>query len=285
MFTKYEYLPREILKSQELTPAQKLIYLHFFHIAGWQDNTLNITHLSEKLNISKRTIYSHLPHLEELNLIKVNSDKSVSVYLNGIEIKDRDFFKNSLNRDMLGNFAKAPVQFIYDTNLSPVERIALMMIFDFNFEIDEKGYFKQKYKTVNIKSAATYYNTSYDALKKAMQRAKKIGAVEYGVYTSNGKSSIYGLIFNKAVMIPAYIGKDGEIKPVVKNIKSVEEQETIEEIVEEEQIEATPEQKAEIEKLEATLKSVFKIQYETSVKDKYEPEYTINWLRKRSKIA
>lgn len=47
----------------------------------------------------------------------------------------------------------------------------------------------------------------------------------------------------------------------------------------------TVEQKAEIEKLEEILKPAFKMQYETSVKDKYEPEYTISWLRKRSKIA
>lgn len=282
MINKYEYLPREILKSKDLTAAQKIIYLHFFHIAGWQDNTLNITHLSEKLHITSRTIYSHLPHLEDLGLIKVNPDKTVITLLNGIEIKDREFYKQSLNRKMLGDFAKVPVQFIYDTNLTPAERIALMMVFDFNFEIDDKGHFIKKHRTVNIKSAATYYNTSYDALKKAIQRAKKIGAVEYDVHTSNGKSSIYGLIFNKAVMIPAYIGKDGEIKPVVKNIKPVDEPVETEEDTEEEPIEeATPEQKAEVERLERMLGLGFKRQYEAEVKGRYEPSFVISWLRKR----
>lgn len=47
----------------------------------------------------------------------------------------------------------------------------------------------------------------------------------------------------------------------------------------------TPEQKAEIDGLEKTLKSIFKMQYEESVKGQFEPEYVINWLRKRSKIA
>ena len=66
--------------------------------------------------------------------------------------------------------------------------------------------------------------------------------------------------------------------------KKLQEEAQIEAVKEEEEIVKvviTEEQKAEIEKLEAILKPAFRLQYETSVKDIYDAEYTISWLRKR----
>jgi hypothetical protein len=280
MITKYEYLPREILKSQELTPAQKLIYLHFFHIAGWQDNTLNITHLSEKLNLDRKTTRNSIIHLEELNLIKVNSDKSVNVYLNGIEIKNKEFFKQEYALKMLGNFVKVPTQFLYDTNLSPAVRLALILVFGFYFTIDEKGNFKNR-RNVILQSVATYYGINYDSLTRWLREAKEIGAIDYTVQSSRGKSSIYAFKFFKAETVTVYCNGKTTKKENIEITSTKEEEITEEEPIEE----ATPEQKAEIEKLEEALKPAFKMQYEESVKDKYEPDYTINWLRKRIKIA
>lgn len=259
---KFEYLPKEIIKSTELTPAEKIIYLHLFHITGWkEDTTINITHLAEKLGINRKTIQRTIPHFIELNLIKINEDKTVSVFLNEIEIKDKDFYKQSITMQMLGNFIKVPTQFLYDTNLTPAERLTEMMLFGYYFDIDNKGNFKNRGNVV-LETVALCYGINPDAFKKHIQNLKKKGAIDYEVKTNKCFSKIYGFKFFKQETISVYLnGKTQKSKNTVT--------ETKEEIVELNYKEPTVDQPKEeepvIEVNENTIPERLKMKYRNNI--------------------
>ena len=282
--TKYDFLPKSILRSKELTPTDKLIYLHLFHICTWgEEKTINVTQLSKKLGIGLSTAKNSLNKTLQIEeLITIDDKHDVKVFLEGIEITDKTFHKNSYCMNMLGNFVKIPTQFIYDTNLTPVERLTAMMVFDFYFDVNENG-FKNKGNNVNLKSVATCYGVKYDAFKKNFQNLKKKGAVEYTVFTSSCKSKIYGLKFFKIETVSVYMnGKTTK----TNNLSIKTKEEVIEEpksisFKEEKETEYTP-TKEDIEVrnyLINKLSPIFKEQFEKCIIDNRIDEQII-WLKK-----
>jgi len=270
--TKYEYLPKEIIKSTELTPAAKLIYLHLFHITGWgEDKTINITHLSEKLGISRMTVHTAISLLQELGYISINEDRTVIVYLNGIEIKDRLFYKSKQAMNMLGDFIKVPTQFLYDTNLTPAERLTEMVLFDYYFDIDKSGNFKNN-RNVVLKTVAIAWGIKESNFKKHIQSIKAKGAIDYTVHTSQCKSSIYGFKFFKQETINVYLnGKKQKSENIVV--------ETNEQVIEPEYI-PTQEEIEERDRLLVNLRPLFKQEYEIRYIDQ-PVDLQIIWLKKR----
>lgn len=270
--TKYEYLPKEIIKSTELTPAEKLIYLHLFHITGWgEDKTINITHLSEKLGISIRTVRAAInTKLQELDFISINEDRTVTVYLNGIEIKDRLFYKSKQAMNMLGDFIKVPTQFLYDTNLTPAERLTEMVLFDYYFDIDKNGNFKNN-RNVVLKTVAIAWGIKESNFKKHIQSIKAKGAIDYTVHTSKCKSTIYGFKFFKKETISVYLnGKTQKSENTVV--------ETNEEMIEPNYEEPTEEEPI-IEVNEATIPERLKMKYKNSISN-WPAKDIISWCNR-----
>lgn len=248
---KFEYLPKEIIKSTELTPAAKLTYLHLFHITGWgEDKTINITHLSEKLGIGRRTLQYAISSLQELDYISISEDKTVTVYLNGIELKDKQFYNSSITMQMLGNFIKVPTQFLYDTNLTSAERLTEMMLFGYYFDIDKNGNYKNRGNVV-LETVALHYGISPDTFKKHIQNLKKKGAIDYEVKTNNCFSKIYGFKFFKQETVSVYLNGKTQ-KSNTTEIHTTEQ--TIE-----------PEEEPVIEVKEDTIPERLKMKYRNSI--------------------
>lgn len=280
--TKYDYLPKQIIKSTELTPAEKIIYLHLFHITGWgDDKTINITHLSEKLGLSIRTVRAAInTKLQDLGYISINEDRTATVYLNGIEIKDKQFYQSKQMMNMLGDFVKVPTQFLYDTNLTPAERLTEMVLFDYYFDIDKSGNFKND-RNVVLKTVAIAWGIKESTFKEHIQSIKAKGAIDYTVHTSQCKSTIYGFKFFRQETVRVYLnGKTQKSDNIV-----VETTERTIEPTEEEQITTdeympTHEEIEERDMLLANIRPIFKREYEISFT--HQPVYLqIIWLKQR----
>lgn len=276
MKTKFEYLPKEIIKSTELTPSEKIIYLHLFHVSGWdEDKTINKTQIAEKLGIKDvKTVRAAFKKFDFLDLVKENEDKTFDIYLSGSKFENRNFMKNKVVMKMCGDFIKVPTQFLYDTNLTAAERICLMILFDFYFDIDSTGNFKNK-SNVIFKSIATYYNISESTINEHLQNIKEKGAIDYQVFSSKGKSKIYGFKFFKQETVSVYL--NGKTTKKGK-VETKTEEETIEPVKEE----YTPseEERKEVDRLLENLKDCFKLEYERDIKF-YRLDDQIVWLKKR----
>lgn len=286
MTSKFDYFPKEILKSTELTSSEKIICLYLFHISGWdEDKTINRTQIAEKLGINRRTIINAFKKFDFLGLVKENPDKTFDIYLAGSKFENRDFMKNKLANKMIGDFIKVPLQFLFDKNLTAAERLCLMMLFDFYFDIDSKGNFKNKSNVV-FKTIATLYNISESTINEHLQNIKSKGAIDYKIYTSRGRSKVYGFKFFKQETISVYLNgkttKKGKIEAKTEE-EVIEPTELVEEEITkeiEEVFTPTEKDRKEFDRLLLNLKDCFKLEYERDIKY-YRLDDQIVWLRKR----
>ena len=276
---KYEFYSKEILKDTSLSDATKCVANHLIHISGWEeDNLLPSNHkLAEILSIDRKAIIQAIRTLTEKGYIIVNDDNTFTFNINGIR-----FTKQSLKDPevchSLGDFVKVPSYLNYINTITPSARIAAIQFFEFNFGIKGNAVYVKKDKP-SIDAVATYYGINKSTFRTRIQRCKEAEIFEYTVVQDGcEKKKIVGL--KNIEWVKTWVRLD----KLSDKTKKLQEEAQIEAVKEEEEIVKvviTEEQKAEIEKLEKILKPAFRLQYETSVKDRYDAEYTINWLRKR----
>lgn len=272
---KHEYYSKTILKDKSLKDATKCVANHLIHIAGWEeDNLLPSNHkLAEILSIDRNVIIQSIRTLKEKGYIIVNDDNTFTFNINGIK-----FTKQSLKDPevchSLGDFVKVPSYLNYINTITPSARIAAIQFFEFNFGIKGNSVYVKK-DTPSIDAVATYYGINKSTFKSRIQKCKEAEIFEYTV-VQNGceKKKIVGL--KNIEWVKTWVRLD----KLSNKTKKLQEEAQIE-AVKEEEIVITKEQKEEIERLEEILKPAFRLQYETSVKDRYDAEYTISWLRKR----
>ena len=272
---KTEYYSKVILLDKSLKDATKCVANHLIHIAGWEeDNLLPSNHkLAEILSIDKSAITQAIKILKEKGYIIVNDDNTFTFNINGIR-----FTKQSLKDPevchSLGDFVKVPSYLNYINTITPSARIAAIQFFEFNFGIKGNSVYVKKDKP-SIDAVATYYGINKSTFKTRIQKCKEAEIFEYTVVQDGcERKKIVGL--KNIEWVKTWVRLD----KLSDKTKKLQEEAQIEAIKEEEII-ITEEQKVEIEKLEEILKPAFRMQYETSVKDRYEAEYIISWLRKR----
>lgn len=276
---KFEYYSKAILKNRSLSDATKCVANHLIHISGWEeDNLLPSNHkLAEILSIDRKIIRQAIRTLTEKGYIIVNDDNTFTFNINGIR-----FTKQSLKDPevchSLGDFVKVPSYLNYINTITPSARIAAIQFFEFNFGIKENSVYVKK-DTPSIDAVATYYGINKSTFKSRIQNCKEAEIFEYAVVQDGcERKKIVGL--KNIEWVKTWVRLD----KLSDKTKKLQEEAQIEVVKEEEEIVKvviTEEQKAEIEKLEKILKPAFKLQYETSVKDRYDADYTISWLRKR----
>ena len=276
---KYEFYSKEILKDKSLSDATKCVANHLIHISGWEEDNLLPSNykLAEILSIDRKTIRQVIRTLTEKGYIIVNDDNTFTFNINGIR-----FTKQSLKDPevchSLGDFVKVPSYLNYINTITPSARIAAIQFFEFNFGIKGNAVYVKKDKP-SIDAVATYYGINKTTFKSRIQRCKEAEIFEYTVVQDGcEKKRIVGL--KNIEWVKTWIRLD----KLSDKTKKLQEEAQIESVKEEEEIVKvvlTEEQKAEIEKLEEILKPAFRLQYETSVRDRYDAEYTISWLRKR----
>ena len=80
---------------------------------------------------------------------------------------------------MLGDFIKAPMDLLCNELATPSTRIAAIMFFDWNFDIDDKGNYFVKREKVQIDAVATYYGINKKTFRSRMQKAKESQLIDY----------------------------------------------------------------------------------------------------------
>lgn len=272
---KHEYYSKTILKDKSLSDATKCVANHLIHISGWEEDNLLPSNrkLSEILSIDRKAIRQAIRTLTEKGYIIVNDDNTFTFNINGISF-NKQSLKDPEVCHSLGDFVKVPSYLNYINTITPSARIAAIQFFEFNFGIKGNSVYVKK-DTPSIDAVATYYGINKSTFKSRIQKCKEAEIFEYTV-VQNGceKKKIVGL--KNIEWVKTWVRLD----KLSDKTKKLQEEAQIE-AVKEEEIVITKEQKEEIERLEEILKPAFRLQYETSVKDRYDAEYTISWLRKR----
>ena len=273
---KSEFYSKVILLDKSLKDATKCVANHLIHIAGWEeDNLLPSNHkLAEMLSIDKSAITQAIKTLKEKGYIIVNDDNTFTFNINGIRFTKQNL-KDPEVCHSLGDFVKVPSYLNYINTITPSARIAAIQFFEFNFGIKENSVYVKKDKP-SIDAVATYYGINKSTFKSRIQKCKEAEIFEYTVIQDGcERKKIVGL--KNIEWVKTWVRLD----KLSDKTKKLQEEAEIESVKEEEEIVITKEQKEEIERLEEILKPAFRMQYETSVKDRYDADYTISWLRKR----
>ena len=177
---KYEYFPKQVLRDKTLPDATKIVACYLIHIAGWeQDNLLpSINKLSDLVSVSKSKVSEAIHQLKEKEYIVVNDDNTFIFQINGFKFEKQDLSSKEVCH-MFGDFVKAPMDLLCNDLATPSTRIAAIMFFEWNFDIDEEGKYLVKRDKVQIDAVATYYGINKNTFRSRIQKAKKSQLIDY----------------------------------------------------------------------------------------------------------
>lgn len=177
---KYEYFSKIILKDKTLTDATKIVACYLIHIAGWEEDNLlpSINKLSDLVSVNKAQVVAAIHQLKEKEYIVVNEDNTFTFQINGITFEKQDLSSPDVCH-MFGDFVKAPMDLLCNDLATPSTRIAAIMFFEWNFDIDKEGNYKVKREKVQIDAVATYYEINKNTFRSRIQKAKESQLIYY----------------------------------------------------------------------------------------------------------
>lgn len=177
---KYEYFSKIILKDKTLTDATKIVACYLIHIAGWEEENIlpSMNKLSDLVSVSKSKVSVAINQLKEKEYIVVNDDNTFTFQINGIKFEKQDLSSPDVCH-MFGDFIKAPMDLLCNDLATPSTRIAAIMFFDWNFDINEEGKYKIKREKVQIDAVATYYGINKNTFRSRIQKAKESQLIDY----------------------------------------------------------------------------------------------------------
>ena len=177
---KYEYFSRIILKDKTLTDATKIVACYLIHIAGWEEDNLlpSMNKLSDLVSVNKSQVVAAINQLKEKEYIVVNDDNTFTFQINGIKFDKQDLSSPDICH-MFGDFVKAPMDLLCNDLATPSTRIAAIMFFEWNFDIDKQGNYFIKREKVQMDAVATYYGINKNTFKHRIQKAKESQLIDY----------------------------------------------------------------------------------------------------------
>lgn len=177
---KYEYFSKQILKDKSITDATKIVACYLIHIAGWEEDNLlpSMNKLSDLVSVSKPQVVAAIHQLKEKEYIVVNEDNTFTFQINGIKFEKQDLSSPDVCH-MFGNFIKAPMDLLCNDLATPSTRIATIMFFDWNFDIDKQGNYFVKREKIQIDAVATYYGINKNTFRSRIQKAKESQLIDY----------------------------------------------------------------------------------------------------------
>lgn len=177
---KYEYFSKQILKDKSITDATKIVACYLIHIAGWEEDNLlpSMSKLSDLVSVNKRQVVEAISQLKEKEYIVVNEDNTFTFQINDIKFEKQDLSSPDICH-MHGDFIKAPMDLLCNDLATPSTRIAAIMFFEWNFDIDEEGKYKIKREKVQIDAVATYYGINKTTFRSRIQKAKESQLIDY----------------------------------------------------------------------------------------------------------
>ena len=177
---KYEYFSKIILKDKSITDATKIVACYLIHIAGWEEDNLlpSMSKLSDLVSVNKSQVVAAVNQLKEKEYIIVNNDNTFTFQINGITFDKQDL-SNPEVCHMFGDFVKAPMDLLCNDLATPSTRIAAIMFFEWNFDIDKDGNYFIKREKVQIDAVATYYGINKNTFRSRIQKAKESQLIDY----------------------------------------------------------------------------------------------------------
>ena len=177
---KYEYFSKIILKDKTLTDATKIVACYLIHIAGWEEDNIlpSMNKLSDLVSVNKSQVVAAINQLKEKEYIVVNDDNTFTFQINGIKFDKQDLSSKEVCH-MFGDFVKAPMDLLCNDLATPSTRIATIMFFEWNFDINDKGNYEVKREKVQIDAVATYYGINKNTFKHRIQKAKESKLIDY----------------------------------------------------------------------------------------------------------
>lgn len=177
---KYEYFSKIILKDKSITDATKIVACYLIHIAGWEEDNIlpSMNKLSDLVSVSKSKVSEAIHQLKEKEYIVVNEDNTFTFKINGIKFEKQDLSNPDVCH-MFGDFIKAPMDLLCNDLATPSTRIAAIMFFEWNFDIDKEGNYFIKREKVQIDAVATYYGINKNTFKHRIQKAKESQLIDY----------------------------------------------------------------------------------------------------------
>ena len=177
---KYEYFSKIILKEKTLTDATKIVANYLIHIAGWEEDNIlpSMNKLSDLVSVNKSQVVAAINQLKEKEYIVVNDDNTFTFQINGIKFDKQDLSKPEVCH-MFGDFVKAPMDLLCNDLATPSTRIATIMFFEWNFDINDKGNYEVKREKVQIDAVATYYGINKTTFRSRIQKAKESQLIDY----------------------------------------------------------------------------------------------------------
>ena len=179
---KYEYFSKIILKDKTLTDATRIVACYLIHIAGWEEDNLlpSMNKLSDLVSINKSQVVTAVNQLKEKEYIIVNKDNTFTFQINGITFDKQDLSSKDVCH-MFGDFIKAPMDLLCNDLATPSTRIAAIMFFEWNFDIDKEGNYFIKREKVQIDAIATYYGINKNTFRSRIQKAKESQLINYKI--------------------------------------------------------------------------------------------------------
>ena len=177
---KYEYFSKIILQDKSITDATKIVACYLIHLAGWEEDNLlpSMNKLSDLVSVSKSKVSEAIHQLKEKEYIVVNEDNTFTFQINGITFDKQDLSNPDVCH-MFGDFVKAPMDLLCNDLATPSTRIAAIMFFEWNFDIDKEGKYFVKREKVQIDAVATYYGINKNTFKHRIQKAKESQLIDY----------------------------------------------------------------------------------------------------------
>ena len=188
---KHEYFSKIILKDKTLTDATKIVANYLIHIAGWEEDNLlpSMSKLSDLVSVSKPQVVTAVNQLKEKEYIIVNEDNTFTFQINGITFDKQDLSSKDVCH-MFGDFIKSPMDLLCNDKATPSARIAAIMFFDWNFDIDKQGNYFVKREKVQIDAIATYYGINKNTFRSRIQKAKESRLIGYKIIKVGKKETI-----------------------------------------------------------------------------------------------
>ena len=179
---KHEYFSKIILKDKSLTDATKIVANYLIHIAGWENDNLlpSMNKLSDLVSVNKSQVVTAVNQLKEKEYIIVNEDNTFTFQINGITFDKQDLSSKDVCH-MFGDFIKSPMDLLCNDLATPSTRIAAIMFFDWNFDIDKQGNYSIKREKVQIDAVATYYGINKNTFRSRIQKAKESQLIDYKI--------------------------------------------------------------------------------------------------------
>ena len=233
---KHEYFSKIILKDKTLTDATKIVANYLIHIAGWEEDNLlpSMSKLSDLVSVSKPQVVTAVNQLKEKEYIIVNEDNTFTFQINGITFDKQDLSSKDVCH-MFGDFIKSPMDLLCNDKATPSARIAAIMFFDWNFDIDKQGNYFVKREKVQIDAIATYYGINKNTFKHRIQKAKESQLIDYKIIKVGKEETIVvNAKVKKLVRIWTTVDslaakKSAKLAEKAKNESDVEEKNSCEE--------------------------------------------------------